>query len=106
MDKEKSGQIQVYGLFHCPFPEKLWSESGIPEPGWELSGVATAWERLEDSPFFQRHGRRHLQRLLGAGRRGGDCLPGGAFPESGVFLRGDHSAVNRRIVGSIPTRGV
>lgn len=63
-------------------------------------------KRFQDSPFFQRHGGRHLQRLLGAGRRGGDCLPGGAFPESGVFLRGDHSAVNRRIVGSIPTRGV
>ena len=106
MGKRESGKEQVYRLFCSPFPGKLPGESGIPEPGRELSGMAAAGERLKDSPVFQRHGGRHLQRLLGAGRRGGDCLPGGAFPESGVFLRGDHSAVNRRIVGSIPTRGV
>ena len=56
MDKEKSGQIQVYGLFHCPFPEKLWSESGIPELGQELSGVGTAGKWIEDSVVFQWHG--------------------------------------------------
>ena len=52
-------------------------------------------KRFQDSPFFQRHGRRDIQRILGAGCRGGGRLSGGAVHESGVFLRTDTSGACR-----------
>lgn len=54
--------------------------------GKSEQGVEAAGELPEDGSVFQRHGGRHFQRLLGAGRRGGGSLPDSTFHESGVFL--------------------
>ena len=48
--------------------------------------MEAAGERTEGGSFFQRHGRRDLQRILGAGYSRGACLPDGTVHEPGVFL--------------------